>query len=301
MTKNFFKTFNMFIPITNQCNQHCNFCEAYLDKFRNLSLDDFKSVLQNKIEEFKPKNISVNLGGGEPLLNEDLLPIIKYCSEQRESNAEIKKITVFTNGKRLGDDDFFRKFTDFLIDNRIKIEFVISTTIFSPETQRGVRNLLESKYFPRKIYIKAVVSKNFIEGIDQWYENLLPILRANRHKQVIIRFRFINLKYKARINEDLFLTRYDEIMPSLEKHVSFLLQQNMMVQTEFFPWCVWNDKDLYYRHQYTPKIIYDLEEQNGVFTEKCRQCVKKEECNGFTRWTLPDEDKLIFSALEHPV
>lgn len=292
--KSYFKTFNMFIPITNQCNQHCNFCEAPLYRFKNMNLEDFKNTMLSKVDEFKPKNISVNIGGGEPLLNPELLSIIKYCHERRKTSEDIKKITLFTNGKRLGDDVFFNEFINFLIENNIELEFVISTTIFSPETQRGIKNLLESKYYPPNIYIKAVVSKNFVSGIEQWYENLLPMLKANRDKNYSIRFRFINLKYKAKENEELFYTRYNEIMPLMEKHIASLLDQDIVVQTEFFPWCVWSDKDLYYRHSYAPKITYDLEEQNGIFLEKCNVCEKKNECNGFTRWTVPDENELVF-------
>lgn len=296
MSYNYYKTFNLFIPITGHCNQHCDFCEVPLFKFKHLSLDDFKATLEKRIKDFNnPTDISINIGGGEPLLNEDLLPIIKFCHKRMLESDNIKKIMLFTNGKRLGDKEFFKKFINFLIEQKILMEFAISTTNFSKDTQLGLKHLFESEYNMCRINIKAVVSKYFVSNIQTWYKNIIPIISTDHNKAFAIRFRFINYKHKAKSQGDKYLTRYHEIMPSLEKHIFLLMQKGIDVQTEFFPWCVWNDKELYRKHQFMPKITYDLEEQNGVFIEACDECPQRSECNGFTRWTVPDKAELLMT------
>jgi hypothetical protein len=296
MVENKYQTFNLFIPITNECNQHCDFCEVPLFKFKHLTLDDFQRTLDERIQAFHfPSNISINIGGGEPLLNEDLLPIIHYCHERKMNSKDIKGMILFTNGIRLGDSNFFKRFIDFLITKNIAMDFIISTTNFSPDTQRGLQYLFESDYNRCQIHIKVVVSKHFISNIDTWYNNIIPIIGGDHNKFFSLRFRFINFKYKAEMQGDKYLTKYSQIMPDLEKHISLFLEKGIIVQTEFFPWCVWNDKKLYFNHQFMPKIKYDLKEQNGVFIDVCNDCGQKEACNGFTRWTIPDKAELVMS------
>jgi|GEM_PF-5758370 len=293
MIKKKIKTLNMYVPITGRCNQHCDFCEVPLFKFKNLSLEDFKKIFDDNINEFDADEILINIGGGETLLNENLCSILKFCQDYKIKNNNVSRITLFTNGKRLSDKEFSNEFFSFLIKNNINLYFVISTTIFSKETQLGIKNLIESDYYPEHLYIKAVVSNKFISQIDTWYNNLLPIITTGHKKKVAVRFRFINLKFLAEKNG--YQSTYKEVMPALEKYIGLLIDNNIFVQSEFFPWCIWNDKKLFDKHQAFPKTSYNQEEQNGVYIEKCNSCFKKDWCNGFTKWTIPDESEMTFS------
>lgn len=85
---------------TNRCNDRCNFCMVapYFDDPRmDLTLDKFKVIARNiHLERFY--NICLS-GAGEPLLNEDTLPIIRFVNDK----YPLVKVFLTTNGIALGD------------------------------------------------------------------------------------------------------------------------------------------------------------------------------------------------------
>ncbi len=72
------------IYLSIRCNLRCSFCSVgnilTKEKQTDMSLDEFKALF--KLPELN-KCLCFNLSGGEPLLNEDLIPIIKFIKKQR--------------------------------------------------------------------------------------------------------------------------------------------------------------------------------------------------------------------------
>ncbi len=60
---------------TSRCNMNCFFCGDSIKNSEDLTLDLVKKV----VEEVNP--IGISLTGGEPLLNSNLLEIVKWCSD----------------------------------------------------------------------------------------------------------------------------------------------------------------------------------------------------------------------------
>lgn len=91
--KNLFKPISVDIEPTIFCNLNCKFCHSkdLVREKKNMNLDEFKRILDNF-----PLTLKVNIQGmGEPLLNKDIVAMIKYAKRQG------KFVTVTTNGMLL--------------------------------------------------------------------------------------------------------------------------------------------------------------------------------------------------------
>ncbi|WP_353096760.1 radical SAM protein [Tissierella praeacuta] len=91
----------IFFKITNNCNLACEFCCAscsnqILDK--DMSITDFK-LMFNKIKKIKTNRFVIT--GGEPLMNPNVLDILKYCKENCDN-----KIILLSNGLLINKNNF---------------------------------------------------------------------------------------------------------------------------------------------------------------------------------------------------
>lgn len=64
--------------LTNRCNFRCRHCYSRTDPFEELSLEELKTAITTVREAGV---FSLNFGGGEPLLRDDLLEIANYAHE----------------------------------------------------------------------------------------------------------------------------------------------------------------------------------------------------------------------------
>ena len=89
MSKRFSK---IYVEITNYCNLHCSFCSMdYLPK-KEMSIDEFKIVI-DKIKNYTD-NIYLHVKG-EPLLHSRLDEILSICDDNRIN------VRITTNGTLL--------------------------------------------------------------------------------------------------------------------------------------------------------------------------------------------------------
>lgn len=82
--------------MTDFCNADCIFCNQDFQTHRQISLDDF-DVLLSHIPP-APRGEFVFSGGGEPMLNRDLIPIIRRTNERRPETL----VTIKSNGLLVG-------------------------------------------------------------------------------------------------------------------------------------------------------------------------------------------------------
>ena len=70
----------VYVEITNRCNLSCSFCSKTKRKYRDLSIDEFRLII-NKI---KPYTDYIYLHvKGEPLLHKDLDDFLKICDDNK--------------------------------------------------------------------------------------------------------------------------------------------------------------------------------------------------------------------------
>ena len=79
----------IYIEITNKCNLNCTFCSSTKKPSRELSIDEFKTI----IEKIKPYTDYVYFHvQGEPLLHKNLKDFLDICEENKI------KVNITTNG-----------------------------------------------------------------------------------------------------------------------------------------------------------------------------------------------------------
>jgi len=141
-----FKNSLITISMSEICNIKCKFC-YHCEKLYDI---DGKNVfLEKKDRKFMTfevfKNIFDNLdyifdeidltGYGEPVINPDIIKILKYCVEN--SNNRFKKIFISSNALALG-NDLSDKIIDIFKNTHIKLHFLFSINASNQQTYYDV-------------------------------------------------------------------------------------------------------------------------------------------------------------------
>jgi len=92
----------LVLPIINSCNQNCQFCSA-AGRVEKIDLKNFFDLIDGEKE-------SIEISGGEPILSEDLVRIIKHI-KQHSLFCELQ-----TNGVLLSDIELVRKLMGAKVD-----------------------------------------------------------------------------------------------------------------------------------------------------------------------------------------
>lgn len=95
------------LHITQKCNYACKYCFAHFDSDNDLTLAEWKHIIDN----LKTSGLvnAINFAGGEPVLHKDFSAIVNYAYDQGF------KLSIITNGSlmlnpRLMPPDLFGKF-----------------------------------------------------------------------------------------------------------------------------------------------------------------------------------------------
>lgn len=155
----------VFIDVTNHCNMHCPICIATI---RGMGFDynpplSYFEMLFKHVSQWDPKP-TVQLFGGEPTVREDLFEIIDLVRKYG------MRPNVTTNGLRLADEEYCKKFCD----ARIGVRFGFDG--FSPDIYeklrhnapaydkkiKGLENL--KKYTRRKQTIISCIARGINDG-----------------------------------------------------------------------------------------------------------------------------------------
>lgn len=193
------------LEFTKKCNLRCLYCYSSAGPAaeNELSMEEMKSVV-DQAKGLGAKKI-ILLGGGEPLLYEGVVDIIKYIN-----SIGLQQI-LFTNGVLID-----KEIAQTLYRNKVSV--VIKYNSFNPEVQdmlanakgtykqitRGLKILMESGY-PREdlgLGIQSVICKQNINEIPEMW-------MWARKRNIIPYFEILTYQGRARENKDL-------IVPTLE-------------------------------------------------------------------------------------
>jgi MoaA/NifB/PqqE/SkfB family radical SAM enzyme len=107
------KLFSVNLEITKKCNAHCNFCD-YWRTDKEQALADYVSIIRH----IDP--ISVVITGGEPLLRNDIVEIVRRL----KSNLPLLRLSMITNGISLSENIADSLFSAGLDQLSISLDFL---------------------------------------------------------------------------------------------------------------------------------------------------------------------------------
>lgn len=155
----------------NVCNAKCIMCGLNYQENSNvceITLDDYKKMIKN-LDMKKAEDICYS-GGGDPLLNSDLLPIIGYTDKKF---PWIKKI-IYTNGIAL-DEKKSEELTNYSLDL-----IVISINAASKDTYNRIMR---------------------VDAFDQTKENVKKFIQIKNKKQPTAKVQLSFVSSKLNIND----------------------------------------------------------------------------------------------------
>ncbi len=157
-----------YLLLTYRCNFSCSYC--YLrdtnQDVRELTTEQWKKVI-NKLKKLGVKKFAIT--GGEPLMREDLVEILKEC---KKDDAHV---ALLTNGSLL--KERFDE-VDPLIDNIIlsfdSFDEKINTLNRSSYGYNEIKELIElySRLAPDKIQVRAVITKHNMGQVDEFAKRI---------------------------------------------------------------------------------------------------------------------------------
>ena len=167
-----------FIDVTNHCNMHCPICIATIRRMGydyNPPLEYFDKIFAH-ISQWQPKPV-VQLFGGEPTVREDLFEIIDLVRKHG------MRPNVTTNGLRLADEEYCKKFCDARIGVRFAFDG-FSADIYEklrhnrPAYEKKLKALENLKKYTRR---KQAIISCFAKGInDKHLAGLIQYVHDNR-------------------------------------------------------------------------------------------------------------------------
>ena len=147
--------------VTESCNAQCNYC--ILGSSRQLASEPIRiedDKIQNVINEISNKNIKkLIISGGEPLLVENLVEIVKKISSKSSC-----KITICTNGIKLNDDNEYDKITSKLKNIENFKKFVISVDHYDEESYIESKKIHGNNF--RLSDLERIIKKLRNDGFD---------------------------------------------------------------------------------------------------------------------------------------
>lgn len=149
--------------ITSRCNMGCKFCFSnWRDGKKELTTDEVKETIK-KLKNYGLE--AINFTGGDPLLRDDLIEILKYCKEL------LLTTIISTNGILLPKCKEVLKYLDFInlpldsIDKDIHNEMRPNVMTNHHEFIISLINQINIEYPNIKIKINTIVSKKNINSI----------------------------------------------------------------------------------------------------------------------------------------
>lgn len=120
----------LYVEVTNRCNSRCQTCIRtfeLLEPLRDLTLTEFQTIM----DQFPVLDRVVLHGIGEPLLNAELVAMIRYLKNQHPST-----VVLFNSNAILLDEDWQRALIDAKLD-----EFRVSLDAATAATYARIRGI----------------------------------------------------------------------------------------------------------------------------------------------------------------
>lgn len=214
--------------ITRECNMMCKYCFATFEEPNQhyLSLDEKKLVLRKLSEHFD----KITFVGGEPLLDKDLLALIRY-------SKELGMTTMLVSNGSMITDEFLKNIKNYLDWVSLSIDSLNNETnerigrrcfSFKAEKATYLKLIKKIKKYGYKLKINTVVSKaNILEKFGEFVEEVAP----DRWKIFqVLKIENVNEKEfnKFKVSKEEFqLFLQQNIMPKIS-HITVAEDNNSM-------------------------------------------------------------------------
>lgn len=217
---NLFKSLYLGIPaplsvsvnLTNQCNQHCIYCECGQELIKTekplLVIDDLKWIIDEMNQSGIP---TLSLGGGEPLLFKDIFEVIQYAHDMGI------KCDIMTNGMRL--PRLSRDKIELLKECNSTVAVSIdSFKVDKEEYIRGAKNALSLPIKGINCLIKQQIPVNIMTVISAHnYQDLFDVVvNANRLGADSVNFQPV-----------IFVSCFPEVEPIIDKKSFNVLPEHL--------------------------------------------------------------------------
>lgn len=207
------------IDITSKCNLSCEFCYNSEGE-SSLTLEDMA-----EIESKYPSAHLFEIGGGEPLLHKDIIPITEYLAEKG------KTVNIVTNGTVLN-KDFLKLAEKYASQLEIEVSLHASNPqLFKEITGKNmfdkvIENIYEYKKHFTTIITTAVYEKNF--------DDVKNILLLRRKLDVPIR---VSLIFPSGKGKNVRLISQDKI----KKLTDILMAEKIFSGNDIMPTLMYAD------------------------------------------------------------
>lgn len=274
------------LKLTYECNNDCYYC-CQNRNLRNinttLTLESVKQIINKEIKYGIDK---VVLTGGEPTVNNELIQISKYISEQGVSNIQLQ-----TNGRKLRDVIFLQEvissgvnsFGISLHGNNKKIHenFTGSNNSF----EDLILGLEQIKRYDIPVSLNCVITKKNISNL----RDIIIFVNKNKYAKSI-QFAFVHITGKAKngIADFVSISEAADAIKSAIEDIDY----NITIMTEAIPLC------LMYKHEKMVSELYNSDEiitydfrerreftsaRKNIFkckSPKCSTCLFNSSCEG---------------------
>ncbi len=192
---------NLFLELTLKCNEHCLHCGSYCGdvKSEELTLEQYKTFLDEVKADFGTKGYMLCITGGEPLLRKDFFEIMGYA------HMLGFKWGMTSNGTLITPEVANKLYEAGMSTISISIDGLEETHDAFRQTKggyrkamEGIQNLIDVGKF-KTIQVTTVVTHQNIGELDRLYEifdkmdidswrviNIEPMGRAKLHPELIL-------------------------------------------------------------------------------------------------------------------
>ena len=260
----------MFVLVlTGNCNNNCIFC--YQDRNIFLNKEKAKSLI---LEAKKRGEKCINFFGGEPTIHPDFFKLLNYVKSQGldfSLNSNLRLLSYMEIAKTIVDfDPILIQTSIHGHDAEIHDNLTITKGSFE-QTVRGIKNILELGYDPKKISVNTVITKQNMKYLKNIVDFVLNDLKLPKTK-----FSFIEIERNALKNIDKLLPRFREIYPFLENAAKHAENLGKRISVEKGPICFCPDM---------PNVSYILEKvlidtERFIKPDSCFACPSNEKCQG---------------------
>lgn len=268
------------IATTAICNSNCIMCPAS-DGERHQNNAPTIQQLEEVIRHMPRDLWHFTVTGGEPTLigEDEFIDFIKYIDERLPS----AKLLLLTNGRTLGDKEFFRKFATIMPQNmRIAIPIHGSTSEKHDritravgsfkQTMRGITNLLNIQ---AEVEIRIVISKLNCEDIL----NIAKLIVDSFPNITIVHFVGLEMRGNCVVYPNEVLISYQEAFVKSKPAINYLIRHGVDVALYNFPYCM-------IEKGYWPIAQKSISPYKSMFYNECNNCKLKEECCGIFLSTM---------------
>lgn len=268
------------IATTSLCNSNCIMCPAS-DRERqqesNITLEQIDTVLKHM-----PKDLwHFTVTGGEPTLigEENFIHVLSSVKKELPHT----KILLLTNGRTLGDKEFFNRFIAEKPENlRVAIpihgstpekhDYITQAPGSFVQTLRAITNLLHAKV---ELEIRIVVSKLNCDDIT----NIAKLIAKLFPSVTVVHFVGLEMRGNCVIHTDQVLISYQDAFIKSKDAIKLLIRNGIDVGLYNFPYCMIDKK-------YWTIAQKSISAYKSMFYDECTNCKLKDECCGIFLATM---------------